>query len=290
MELQYLRYFKVIAELENMTRASEALHVAQPALSKTVRILEEELQVKLFNRKGKNIILNENGRILLKYTYQILNSLKDAKLEIAENNKIQENTVSIAMHAASRLIPPILLDFKKQYPNINFNIEQHRNKKYAEKNADFIIYSTKDKVIDRNVVTLLEEEILIAVPIDHPLAKKEQVYLEELASESFISLQQGKGLSDITNYYCRLAGFEPKIVLDSDDPATIRGLIAVGLGISFLPAITWKSDLVSNIKLLSISNFDCKRYIHISWKKGTYRSEASKLVCDYIIKFFKQLT
>ena len=267
MEIKYLRYFKKIAELENMTRASEALLVSQPALSKTISILEKELEVKLFDRVGKNIILNENGRILLKYTNQIVNSLEEVKTELSDFNKKQERTVTIAMHAASKLLPAILSGFKKQYPSIKFAILQHEDKIQEEMNCDLIIYSTKNIVNAKNVILLLEEEILLAVPNEHPLAERKKICLEEVASEPFISLRKGKELSDITTSFCHSAGFEPNIILQSDDPATIRGLISVGLGIAFLPAITWKGVADSNMKLLSISNITCNRYINISWKE-----------------------
>lgn len=290
MNINHLRYFKKIAELENMTQASKALNVAQPSLSKTIRTLEEDLHVKLFDRKGKHIVLNQNGRILLKYTNKIINSIEDAKMEIKDSNNIQNNTVTIAVQAASQLLSTILLDLKKHYPTIKLTLIQHANKKHEEVNADLIIYSTKNKVNKPNVITLLEEKILLAVPIDHPFSNRENVLLEELASESFISLQNGMGLREITNYYCQLAGFEPHIILDSDDPATIRGLINVGLGIAFLPAITWQQNIASDkIKLLSISDIDCKRFINISWRQKTYRSKTSKLVCNYMVDFFKNL-
>ncbi|MBO1511528.1 LysR family transcriptional regulator [Metabacillus bambusae] len=115
VDIQQLRHFKVIAELEHMTRASERLLVAQPALSKTIRLLEEEFQVKLFDRLGKNIHLNENGRILLKYTNQIMDNLDDAKKEILEYNNQQNNVVTITMQAASKL---------NTYPVVGYNSEQ----------------------------------------------------------------------------------------------------------------------------------------------------------------------
>ncbi|WP_100407569.1 LysR family transcriptional regulator [Bacillus solitudinis] len=92
MELQHLRQFKVVAELEHMTRASENLHIAQPALSKTIRILEDELKVKLFTRIGKNIKLNLNGQILLKYTNEIMYIIDNAKksLQMLMNIKITQ--------------------------------------------------------------------------------------------------------------------------------------------------------------------------------------------------------
>ncbi|HEY5585247.1 MAG TPA: LysR family transcriptional regulator [Ruminiclostridium sp.] len=289
MEIQYLRYFKKIAELEHMTRASEALQVAQPTLSKTISFLEKAFQVKVFDRIGKNIILNENGRILLKYTNQILNSLEDAKTQISDRNKKQDITVTISMHAASKLLPSIIYDFKKKYPDIKFAIVLHEDKSNEKMNCDLIIDSTRDKVIAKNVIQLLEEEILLAVPKEHPLSHKKSITLEEVASEAFISLQKGKGLSDITTAFCLSAGFEPNIILESDDPATIRGLIGIGLGVAFLPAITWQGVADANMKLLSISNINCKRYINVSWKEGRYFSESAKLFRDYLVDFFSKL-
>ncbi|WP_100407568.1 LysR substrate-binding domain-containing protein [Bacillus solitudinis] len=193
----------------------------------------------------------------------------------------------ITVYAASKLLPKILLEIKKQYPEFKFIIKQHENEK--EINADLFIYSTKEKAHGPNIINLLEEEILLAVPNEHPFASKQDICLEKLASEPIISLQKGKGLRDITTSYCRMAGFEPNIILESDDPATVRGFIGVGLGIGFLPAITWQGGVDNSIKLLSIANIQCKRYINLSFREGRYRSKATKVVCDHIVKYFEQL-
>jgi len=290
MELLHLRYFKTIAELEHMTKAGEILHVAQPSLSKVVRILEKELEVNLFDRVGKNINLNENGKILLKYANKIFASLEDAKTELSNLNRKHEGTLTISMHAASKLLPEILSGFKKKHPNIKFAIVQHDNKNSGEMNCDLLINSTKQKITDDNVITLLEEEILLAVPKDHPSALRKRIRLEEVATEAFISLQKGKDLSDITSSFCKDSGFEPNIILESDDPSTIRGLISAGLGVAFLPAITWHGVADSNIKLLSISNINCKRYINASCRQGRYCSDSTKLFLDFVVDFFKNLS
>lgn len=290
MELLHLRYFKTIAELEHMTKASEILHVAQPSLSKVIRILEKELEVNLFDRVGKNITLNENGKILLKYANKIFASLEDVKTELSDLNKKHEGTLTISMHAASKLLPEILSGFKKKHPNIRFAIVQHDNKSGEEMNCDLLVNSTKQKVTDDNVITLLEEEILLAVPNDYPLASRKRIRLEEVATEAFISLQKGADLSDITSSFCQDAGFNPNIILESDDPATIRGLISAGLGIAFLPAITWHGVADSNIKLLSLSNINCKRYINASCRQGRYCSNSTKLFLDFIVNFFNNLS
>lgn len=131
---------------------------------------------------------------------------------------------------------------------------------------------------------------LLAVPNDYPLASRKRIRLEEVATEAFISLQKGADLNDITSSFCQDAGFNPNIILESDDSATIRGLISAGLGIAFLPAITWHGVADSNIKLLSISNINCKRYINASCRQGRYCSDSTKLFLDFIVDFFKNLS
>jgi len=285
MEIQYLKYFKRVAELEHMTKASEELLISQPALSKTIKDMEKELNVKLFNRVGKNIILNENGDVLLKYTNLILNSLGDLKKELQDMNDSRKNTVNFSMQAASKLLPDILSGFKRKHPNIKFAIKQHKD----DVDCDLVINSSKDKITANNVIPLLEEEILLAVPNDHILANRKEISLEELSEEKFISLQKGTSLCDITREYCLLAGYEPNVILESDDPSTIRGLISVGIGVCFFPSITWRNVADSNIKLLSITNDYFKRFINVSWNEDRYLSHSTILYRDYLIDFFKNL-
>lgn len=97
MEITHLRYFKKTAELEHITKAAQELHVAQPSLSRTISMLEDELKVKLFNRKGKSIELNEYGIIVLNHTNRILKELEAIHREIddARENSVMNVTFSM---------------------------------------------------------------------------------------------------------------------------------------------------------------------------------------------------
>ena len=207
MELQNLRYFKKIAELEHMTRASETLNIAQPALSKVVSNLEKDLQVKLFDRIGKRISINDNGRILLKYTNMALNALDDARIEIAEKNKKLDNTVVLAMNVASKLLPEIISGFYAAHPKIKIAIVQHEELNWERMNCDLVVDSSQETVLSDSSIQLLEERILLAVPASHQLAANDQIMLEAAADEAFISLQKGKGPQQFDNFIlsgCRL--------------------------------------------------------------------------------------
>ncbi len=286
MDFKKLSYFLKVAELEHISKAANALHVAQPALSKIIGQLEADLNVKLFDRIGKRIFLNENGRILQRQAILIFNALQDAKAEIADRSLMQRNTVIIAVHAASKLFPGIIAGFNKLYSHIKIAIVQHEEISWENNHCDLIIDSSKDFLSDDCAIKLLEENILLAVPNNHQLALKTKIRLEEAANEAFISLQKGKSLSNITRSYCLDAGFEPNIVLESDDPAIIRGLIGLGLGVAFIPEITWQGVIDSRMKLLEINDGECKRSLYVQWNKDRYLTQSARLFRNYVTDYF----
>ena len=122
MEITHLRYFKKTAELEHITKAAQELHVAQPSLSRTISMLEDELKVKLFNRKGKSIELNEYGIIVLNHTNRILKELEAIHREIDDARENSVMNVTFSMNAASTLIPRLVRGFKEEHSDIRLHI------------------------------------------------------------------------------------------------------------------------------------------------------------------------
>ena len=239
MDIHSLTYFKKVAELQHITRASEELHVAQPSLSRTISRLEKELGVQLFERSGKNIILNSYGEILLKHTNRILQELKDIEQEIGDAAGERSRTVTLSLYAASKLLPELVMAFKHDYPSIRLQIIQEDLTKNQPDGCDLTLFSSMQPCTQDQSASLIEEEILLALPESNPLSKRENLNLSEVAGEEFICLQQGKSLRTITDTFCKIAGFEPSVVLESDSPETVRELIRAGIGISFIPSITW---------------------------------------------------
>ena len=108
MDIHSLTYFKRVAELQHITRASEELRVAQPSLSRTIAGLEGELGVRLFTRTGKNIRLNQYGEIVLRHTNRILQELEDIEAELADARDQGSRSVTISLYAASKLLPELV--------------------------------------------------------------------------------------------------------------------------------------------------------------------------------------
>ena len=99
-----LSYFQKIAELQHMTKAAAALHVAQPSLSRTIKSLEEELDVPLFDHRGRNIVLTKYGEILLAHVNLIMKEMELAKKELREAEEAEHKTVKLSLYAASKMV------------------------------------------------------------------------------------------------------------------------------------------------------------------------------------------
>lgn len=288
MELLHLKYFRTVARLEHMTRAAEELCIAQPALSRTIAHLERELGVALFDRRGKYIHLNQYGKAFLIRVDEALNALADGSRELREMSGGDFGDVKLAVLAASNLLPDLLGSFKKAHPNIRFSLIQHFSN-LSKPDFDACISASTQRFKDRKSIPLLAEEIHLAVPNEHPLAHRKRIRLGEVAEDGFISLKSGQSLKEATDGFCRMAGFTPNVVFESDDPATVRGLIRAGLGVAFIPAVTWGGSEGASVTLLDIQDPRCERTISLSCAEDRNMSQAARVFRDFAVGYFEGL-
>lgn len=288
MELLQLKYFQRVAHLEHMTAAAKEFFIAQPSLSKTIQRLEEELGAPLFDRKGKYIKLNKYGKIFLKKVDIILSALEDGKREIENMKNEQSMHVNLVCLAASPMLPGLLSSFSEKYPEVNFHLMQHMTKS-SNDDADLYISTLPLNREGMSSIPLMTEKILLAIPKKHPLAHRKSIKLTEVANENFIQLRPGSDLRKITDSFCKLAGFTPRVVFESDDPATVRGLIKIGQGISFIPEISWGDTTGSAVTLLEIEAPICQRTIELSWPENRYHTHLVCLFREFTIDYFTRL-
>ncbi len=289
MEFLQLYYFNLVAKCEHMTSAAAQLHIAQPALTQTIRRLEQELGVPLFDHEGRRIRLNQYGKILYQYSEQILQAVDNAKTEIDDVRQEAERTVSAAFMAASSLLPEIVEQFYRKFPVIHLNIVQSLSGSGTHGNEDMTIFSAAEDQVTSEAILLLKEPLLAALPSGHRMACAASVALSDLKDESFISMGPETSLGSMTVNYCRQAGFEPKIALMCENPAIFRELLAYNLGIALIPQKTWRMKDSSSFVLKPISDLKCNRYVCLKMHKGKYESTAVRTLKDFLIQFFSKL-
>ncbi|WP_424462099.1 LysR family transcriptional regulator [Priestia aryabhattai] len=289
MELLQLKYFQVVARLEHISKAAEELYVSQPALSKTISQLEKELGIRLFDRNGKYIKLNRYGKAFCSKVERALKTLEDAKQELKDMSNDPCEEIRLVVLASSHLLPELLSRFREQYPQVRFRLMQHLTNSYSQPDFDLCISAFPLTTRQIEHTPLLRESILLAVPLDHHLAKQSRVKLNELKNEKFIVLKKGKELRKITDAICKEQNFVPQITFESDDPATVRGLIRAKQGIGFIPEVTWGGSTGKDVKLLKIEEETFERTIFLTWNNGGYVTDLQQIFRQFVIDYFKHL-
>ncbi len=281
-----LEYFVKTAELESVSRAAEQLHIVQPSLSRSIQSLEKDLGVSLFDRVGRNVVLNSYGKIAQRYAIKILSELNAMQEELDSAKDTTSQTIQIALGAASTFMPALLMRYKLQHPDVRFEIMQAESAPQEGGHWDLHLFSSNTPVDNDNTVTLMAENLVMAIPESDPRAAKKSVRLSEFADDEFICLQKGKGLRTIIDYYCSMAGFSPNIILESDSPSIVREYIKAGIGVSLVPEITWCEVRGDNIALLQVNVPRCSRYICLSWNSSGYLTAQTLRFRDYLCKEF----
>ncbi|WP_256757511.1 LysR family transcriptional regulator [Cohnella sp. WQ 127256] len=289
MDLLHLQYFQTVARLEHMTNAANELHVAQPALSLTIARLEKEIGVPLFDRNGRQIRLNAYGKAYLEKVNIALTALDEGKREALDMAGMERGSISLVVTTLSKF-SELLEPFVSIHPHVRFHItqtstEEVKLQQIKSGEVDFCFTtSTPDMEAVLGGLPLLNEEILLAVPSQHRLSGRNSIHLDEVAHESFISLKAGNSLRELSDSFCRQAGFNPNIVCESDEPSTIGSLVRTGLGVAFLPASAKYDN--SSLQLLHIEEPVCEWTLQMVWLKKRYLSKAARTFRDYVVEHY----
>lgn len=288
MNLQQLYYFRTIAELEHYTKASEKLMVTQSSLSHSINELEKELNVKLFERHGRNVVLTKYGAFFLEYVKKSLNILEDgmAKLQDYANpgTGIVRLTYVSSLHD---FIPYLITRYYEKTGNIMTKFQFYLGSTYEiEKqieNDDVDVgFSTpfnNEKLASHYIG---DHKTVLIVSKDHPLAALDAVDLTKITDEKFITY----------NYQCQIRTYideifeslkiQPNIVSEAFHDNIIFGSVAAGFGIALVPEPL--NSKHPNIKVIQIANDIPSRELHLLWHKSRYLSPAIENFRNFIIE------
>lgn len=290
MELHQLECFAYAARSSNFSKAAEEMHISQPALSSCIRLLEDELNVKLFERKGRIVKLNDIGRRILNHVNTILGECSTIYQICEEIATGQRKRVTVLPAVTSWIVPYLLNDFAKAHPEISLEIvieERNAKELVDSKEADISIMASVDELSKENVRTLYKEEIMLAVPLGHSLAESDAIDLVELKPHTIISLTPGRPLRSIEDYFFSLAGFTPKRTIECDSSALLRNLLESGYGPALVPTKSWKGLNTKKCRLVHINKPTCFRYISIMYNKAP-KDPAVMKTFDFITSLFEQ--
>ena len=289
MDLTQLINYITVVEEGTLTKASDKLHISQPALSKTIMRIEESVGAKLFDRSGKHITVNNYGQILYLWAK---NSLNGYNLAVEEIHKLQEASGNSLLIGCSGYMYalPIIMSFQAEYPEINVS-----NFKFSRADFPDVIYREDvDCVLScmdyqsENASSLLlyTDQIFVCLPAGHPLAERPELHLEEIKDEKLI-MSSGDTLYNyaVKKMYGNIQA-EPNIGSYVQTPILIR-MISNGLGISIINRETVQEvELRSAGKCVCVPLVDdfCVTSAYLLWKKTSDHSRTFRTFYEHVKK------
>jgi LysR family transcriptional regulator, transcription activator of glutamate synthase operon len=287
MELLQLKYFQTVAYLEHISKAAKELNISQPSLSLMIKRLEEEMGTPLFDRIGRNIQLNESGKIFLKHVNTIFSEIENAKMEIQKNYDESHKKIMISI-TNPRFLSGMLTEYLNEYPDayIQQSLESRESIIVQLKKGEIELGIAGPPIEDDAITSsvLIEEEIVLVVPKNHHLSNRKVIDLEEVALEPFLSLAGYEEYKGTVNQLFRTAGFEPKVVFEVDF-SLLYEIFQINKCVGLIPITLCEKYHLNYVK---ISDPNARFVIGLSWLKDKHLSKNAKQFKDFIMFYFNK--
>ena len=293
MDIRQLEMFVAVAENSSFTQASTQLHVAQSAISRQVRLLEEELGEQLFKRLNRRVYLTQAGETLLRYAHRIFVELRDAALEVSEIANLNRGRITIGagMTACIYLLPPVIENFKSKYPNVepvvvtgptDTLLEQIRQNK-----LDFGVLSLASGSPDLEIVPICNEELVVVCSHrERRLVGRKVMNPDELETFPMLLFPKAASTRRIIDDFFKAANVKPRISMEAENVATIKPLVAINLGISILPRRAVQAEVKrGELHYLRLRGHKLSRTISLVFP----RADSRPRVLTELIQLFRNL-
>ena len=276
MELLQLKYFCDAAKTQNLSETARKYNVPTSNISSAIKRLESEFGCNFFDHLSNKIFLNEEGAIFYEKVSAALMLLDDAKVMVKDNSGPLCGEICLRCKSNRGIVSDAMEEFIKVHPDVKFRLAFGDA---SMKNTDIII-SCKPPLNSEKTVLILEEGVQLAMHKDNPLSLKKDLKISDLKDERFII-----GLATETNAECRKAGFIPNIAFELNDPSYVRKYIEMGLGIAFIPAVSWRNLFSDNIVLKDIG---VKRNTYAYIPQDKHTKKAVTVFLEYLVAAAKK--
>lgn len=275
MDIRSFKYFESVVRNKQFTRAAEELHISQPSLSNSIKLLEEKVGCVLFDRSTRNLSLTEPGQVLFKHVCEILEKHEKIQKEMKDVKNVGAGTLKIGMIESFRYwLPQIIKQFKEAYPAISIKIREMSPGEIetALKNYDIhlgITSSTSEKD-SFNYLSIFKERLVLITSTDHRFKHRKSLAISELKNEVFIHSLSGFEVRQTLIDACLAAGFNPEVNYETESLETARSLVEIGLGVSVIPENFLKLNPSKKINLIHLKSGLPDRVVYIAYDNQRY--------------------
>ena len=292
MDLRQLEMFIAVADNASFRRAALQLHVAQSAISRKVRLLEEELAEPLFSRANKKVSLLAPGQILLRHARRVFQELRNASLEISEMSHLEYGKLRIGagIMACAYILPPVLEKFRTLHPRIELDVVDGRTDvllgMLRDNSIDMAVLTLPVQQADVEVIPLCTEEMVVVTSAKHPsLSRSSWIKPQVIQQHPLITFPRDAHTRRVQEDFFRRAGISPRIAMEAENIATIKPLVAMNLGISILPLRAVAQEMKrKELHCLRIRNYKVARQLGLVYNKS---NDLPKILAE-LIRLFKE--
>src|SRR2546423_12089408 len=274
MELRQIKFFMAVAEERHFGRAAERVYIAQPELSQQVGRLERELGVPLFDRSGRQARLTSAGEAFLEVARRVSRQVDKTTLaaRMMEVGGAGSLALGVSMPVAAPVLSVLLGHWARLRPAVPPRLTSGQSDELVDlvRRRELDVALVEGPVTDRSLrsTLVLEDQLVIVLPADHPLAREETVAFADLCGERFVAVARRSSMSlhDRFIELCGAAGFSPDIALEVDDPNLLPMAVEAGLGVGLatsvsvtgraLPGLVWRpvADDRTTVPLVAVSS------------------------------------
>jgi DNA-binding transcriptional LysR family regulator len=294
MDDHRLKVFCTVAETKSFSKASEIIHLTQPAVSLQIQALEEIYETKLFDRSSSTVTLTPAGEILYKYAKQILSLYAQAEKEIAALTGLIKGSVRLGASTtiANYLLPSVISDFKKRNNRVRFHLLIGNTKRIVDHlNNGIISFGLVEGDVSKFKIKaekVLKDELVVIVSPEHPFSNRKNISVSELVKEPFILREEGSGTRQIIENYLLKYGIS---VSDLNVTAVLGGTEAIkeavedGTGISIVSKWAVRREVSrGTLKMLPLKEERLLRDFSLIYRNTTFSSAESEFL-EYLKRY-----
>ena len=290
MNLRDLRYLIALADLRHFGRAALACHVSQPTLSTQVRKLEDELGVALVERAPRQVMLTPVGRDIAERARRVLADIEQMRETARRSIDPEAGSVRLGMFPTlgPYLLPHVVPALRARFPQLELLLVEEKTEpllamlRSGRLDAAVLALPLHEEWLESEF--LFEEPFMLAVPNHHPLSKRRDLQLADLADQHLLLLEDGHCLRDQALEVCTLAGAGEKDGFRATSLETLRQMVAAGVGITLLPMLAVKPPVSASedIRLLNFKNPPPTRRIAMVWRKSSAMGSFLHQIADVL--------
>lgn len=266
LNLNALRVFAAVADAGSFTRASVALHLSQPAVSKAVKGLERELGMPLLERGPRAVRLTDAGSTLISRARELFAVERSAEEELRALRGLEGGRVRVGASTtiATYLLPPILAGFRARYPAVRLRLVSANTRAIAtlvlERRVDVALVEGPVAHTRLELRRWRADELVVIVPAGHRLARRRNLTLAQLAAEPFIVRERGSGTRDVAERAFAARGIHPPVALTLSSTEAIKQAVAAGLGLAVVSRAAASDQLaLGQLAALRVAGFEMRR-------------------------------